>query len=101
MRGIWHDVSMTTSSKRKRLLDAYRFIGFRPLEHLEGLFGDPKARLITLVRRSKKQRVASVVEFTGVGTTAAIGKYATFPVVAFESICGSRFGGCGVELAKR
>lgn len=42
---------MPASKKRKRLLDAYRFAGFRPLEQVPGIFGDPKARVITLVRR--------------------------------------------------
>jgi len=92
---------MATSSKQKRLLDAYRFVGFRPLERLAGVFGDPKARVITLVRRSKKQPVASVVENTWVGTTARRGVCATFPAGASESIWSSRFGGCGAELAKR
>jgi hypothetical protein len=45
---------MATSRKRKRLSDAYRFDGFRPLEELDGVFGDPFARVITLVRPSKK-----------------------------------------------
>ena len=40
---------MATSRKRKRLLDAYRFAGFRPLEGVRGVFGDSKARIITLV----------------------------------------------------
>ena len=45
---------MTTSAKRsRRLLDAYRFPGFRPQVTVEGVFGDPKARIVTLVRRGK------------------------------------------------
>ena len=43
---------MAISPKRKRLLDAYQFPFFRPLEKIRGIFGDSKARLITLVRRS-------------------------------------------------
>jgi hypothetical protein len=46
---------MATSHKRKRLLDAYRFPGFRLLEKTRGVFGDPKARVVTLVSRSKKE----------------------------------------------
>ena len=42
---------MAISPKRKCLLDAYRFAHFRPLEKIRGIFGDPKARAITLVRR--------------------------------------------------
>jgi hypothetical protein len=40
---------MATSRKRKRLLDAYQFAGFRPLERVRGVFGDSKARLTTEV----------------------------------------------------
>jgi hypothetical protein len=46
---------MATSHKRKRLLDAYRFPGFRLLEKTRGVLGGPKARVVTLVRCSKKE----------------------------------------------
>ena len=46
---------MATSRKRKRLLDAYRFAGFRPLEDVRGMFGDSAVRVVTLVRRSKNR----------------------------------------------
>ncbi len=42
----------------KRLLDEYRFPGFRPVAKIKGKFGDSKARIIPLKRRQKKQRVA-------------------------------------------
>ena len=45
---------MAKSVKRRRLADAYTFPGFRPLQRVQGMFGDPRARLITLVRRGKK-----------------------------------------------
>src|SRR5918992_5521190 len=49
---------MARSTKRKRRLwDAYAFPGFRPLPTVRGVFGDPKARVITLRRRSKKRVV--------------------------------------------
>ena len=63
---------MARSTKRKRRLwDAYAFPGFRPLPTVRGVLGDPKARVITLRRRSKKRVVGRVVEYTGVGTTDA------------------------------
>ena len=43
---------MVTSGKR-RLRDAYRFPGFRPVDDLRGVFSDPYARVVMLVRRSK------------------------------------------------
>ena len=92
---------MATSSKRKRLLDAYRFIGFRPLEPLQGVFADPKARVITLVRRSKKRPVACADAHTKVGTIARCGGYAISRAERIGFIWSSRFGGCGAEVAKQ
>jgi hypothetical protein len=43
----------TRTTRRRRLDDAYRFHGFRPLATVRGVFGDPKARVVTLQRRSK------------------------------------------------
>jgi len=43
--------------KHKRLIDSYRFQGYEPSENLTGIFGDPKARIIHLRRREKKQYV--------------------------------------------
>jgi hypothetical protein len=42
--------------KRRRLQDAYRFPGFQPLATVHGVFGDPKVRIVRLVRRRKKLR---------------------------------------------
>jgi hypothetical protein len=53
---------MPVSTKPKSLLDAYRFAGVRPKARLRGVFGDPKARIITLTRRSKKRCVVVVAE---------------------------------------
>ena len=64
---------MAISRKRKRLLDAYRFAGLRPLELVRGVFGDSWARVITLVRRSKKPSASNVVGRTLSGTTARAG----------------------------
>ena len=44
--------------KQRRLQDAYRFAGLRPLATVRGVFGDPKARIVVLVRRRKKRPVA-------------------------------------------
>jgi transposase len=61
---------MATSTKRaRRLWDAYVFLGFRPTPTVRGVFGDPKARIVSLIRRSKKLPVAAVGEYSGVGTT--------------------------------
>jgi hypothetical protein len=68
---------LVTSAKRRRLLDAYRFAGFRRLDEVRGVFGDPHARVVTLVRRSKKRPAAraeenipggAIVSFVWLGT---------------------------------
>lgn len=53
---------MAATPKRKRLLDAYRFPGFAPRAEVHGIFGDPRARVIPLVRRSKKQSARNAGE---------------------------------------
>jgi hypothetical protein len=47
--------------KRRQLRDAYRFRGFVPSAAVRGIFGDPKARVVSLRRRRKKQPAASLV----------------------------------------
>lgn len=92
---------MVISSQHKRLLDAYRFPGFRPLEKIRGLFGDPKARVITLVRRSKKPSATPVAGCTPAGTTKDSDGYATSPVEIRASIWKSRSDGCSVGTAAK
>ena len=48
----------------RRLWDTYRFPGFRANHTVSGIFGAPKARVIRLVRRGKKQFVELAVVFT-------------------------------------
>jgi hypothetical protein len=64
---------MPTSRKRRRLVDTYSFPGFRPLATVQGVFGDPKARLITLVRRTKKRSVVTADWSIERGTTERSG----------------------------
>jgi transposase len=45
---------MTRTAKRPQRLWVYCFPGFRPEQTVCGVFGDPKARVIKLHRRSKK-----------------------------------------------
>jgi hypothetical protein len=92
---------MATLRKRKRLLDAYRFAGFRPLEVVRGIFGDSKARVVTLVRRSKKPSARNVVERIRVGTTARHGASEICPVATHGSIWSSRFDGFCAGAAAR
>jgi len=92
---------MAISTKRKRLLDAYRFAHFRPLEKIRGIFGDSKARVITLVRRSKKPSATVVGERTPAGTTKDSDECATSLVATRASIWKSRSGECFVGTAEK
>jgi hypothetical protein len=86
-------------SKGKRLLDAYRFPGFRPRATIKGIFGDPKARVIRLERRQKKQYAAVVADHIGVSTTGRCGVFGTSRAETCGSIWRWRYAGFCVESA--
>ena len=81
---------MPAPAKRKRRLwDAYAFPGFRPEGTVGGIFGDPKARIIRLRRRSKKLCAAAVDACITVGTIAGPVACATYRAPTRESISNS------------
>ena len=92
---------MAISPQPKRLPDAYQFPFFRPLEKIRGIFGDPKARGITPVRRSKKPSATVAGERTLAGTTRSFDEFATSPVATLASIWKSKSGGWLVGIAAR
>ena len=87
-RKSWHDVRMAKIRKRRRLTDAYRFDGFRTQETVQGIFGDPQARLITLIRRTKKRSAGRAARSTTAGTTARSDEFGICPagVIAFTCV---------------
>ena len=85
-----HHLPMTHRSKRRRLTDGYTFPGFRALATVRGVFGEPRVRVVTLVRRSKKRSVAPAVAGTMVGTTVGYGVSATCPAATHASISTSK-----------
>jgi hypothetical protein len=92
---------MAKSPVRRRLSDTYCFTGFRALEQIKGVFGDPRARVVTLLRRSKKRRAMSVGEFTPVGTTESSEEFAICLAAIPACTLSSRFGAYCVEAAAR
>lgn len=65
---------MAAAGRRKRRLwDAYAFPGFRPEATVRGIFGDPKARIVRLKRRSKKRAAPIAEPCIEVGTIAPCG----------------------------
>jgi hypothetical protein len=82
--------------KIMRLPDTYRFPGFRPAAVVRGIFGDPKARIVTLQRRRKKRRAASAVNPAVPITTASSGTSATCRAAIPVCTWRSRFAASGV-----
>ena len=80
--------------KSKKLLDEYRFPGFRPRAKLKGIFGDSQARVIALERRQKKTFVVVAEPFIGVFMTAKHGKFGTCLVAGSGSIWEWKYAGC-------
>jgi hypothetical protein len=79
-------------TRSKRIEDSYRFPGFRPLHTVQGVFGDPFARIITLVRREKKQSAAPVLSFIRQFTIGKPDVSEIFPVAIFVSTWNWRSG---------
>lgn len=86
-------------ARSKNLEDAYRFPRFHPLPNIRGVFGDPFARIITLIRREKKRHAASVAVFTRDITTGRQDVSETFPAVAFASTWNSKCVESPAEVA--
>jgi len=61
-----------------------------------GIFGDPKVRIVTLKRRSKKHRVDAVAASRSGGTTAKSGRCVTCPAGTCEYCLNWR---CGALIA--
>ena len=84
----------------KHLRDLYRFPGFVPQPGIQGVFGDPRAVVISLQRRRKKRFVAPVGKRIGPSTISGRGVPAISPVATsvFTSLipcAGSTVGGVG------
>lgn len=59
----------------RTLLELYRFRGFRPSAQLKGVWGDPQARVIALIRRSKKQFAEAVVRSVDLITIRGLDRF--------------------------
>lgn len=66
--------------KKRRLLDEYQFPGFRPRSRIQGIFGDPKARVIRLKRSQKKRYAVAAARYITAITTRQIEGYGIYPV---------------------
>src|SRR2546428_13040167 len=82
-----------TAKRRRRLWDTYWFPGFRPQPTVHGIFGDPKARVITLNRRSKKRAAGAAVMSRWAGTTGKFGGCVSFRAAAHGDFWVWGYGG--------
>jgi len=78
-------------AKIKKLLDIFRFPGFVPRPKVRGVFGDPRAVVISLQRRRKKRFAGSVDRSFVPTTTSDHAASAICPVATSVSISPSRF----------
>jgi hypothetical protein len=85
--------------RTKQLWDLYRFPGFSPEHTLSGIFGDSRARVIGLIRRRKKQFVASAAASIIPITTGKSAGFGTCPVETCGYIWTWRSAGWPVESA--
>jgi hypothetical protein len=88
-----HDYPMAIFKRIRRLLDAYRFPGFRPRPAVVGVMGEPGVRVVTLVRRSKKRRAGRAAGRAWVGTTGRSDRSATSRAATCACTSTSRSGG--------
>ena len=79
--------------KIKRLLDEYRFPGYRPKAAVKGKFGDNRALVIYLDRLQKKQSAAVVAKSIKAFMTIRPELSGICPAERKEFICRWRCGG--------
>lgn len=88
--------------KKYRLSDAYRFPGFAPDEGaIQGMFGDRMARILPLMRRSKKLCVAHAARRGTVGMTARGSRSETYLAATRECILNLSTGELTVGIVGR
>jgi len=86
---------------QRRLLDEYRFDGFRPRADIVGVFGDSMARVIRLDRTQKKRSAVYAARCIELTTTGRCAAYATCHAGLREYICRQKFGGSIAGSAAR
>ena len=68
---------------------------------VRGVFGDPRARVLTLVRRSKKLYAAAAAKYNEAGTTAESVRFEICRVGIREYTWSSRYAGFFVDAVAK
>ena len=84
---------------KRRLVETYKYPGFRPRATIREVEGDPGTLVVSLERRSKKLSAVSAAWCTGAGTTAGCAKFATWVVAATMYGWSLKFGASPVAAA--
>jgi hypothetical protein len=88
------------SKPKRRLLEVYKYAGFRPRAAIREAEGDAGTLILSLQRRSKKRYAAVAVSSAGVGMTAGCGKSVTWAVADIGSSSSwKRAGWTAVDAA--
>lgn len=75
--------------KQRRLKDEYRYPGFVPLTAVKGVFGDPRAVIISLRRCRKKRAAAIAVDLVDRSMTNVRAQFVICLAATSESISRS------------
>jgi hypothetical protein len=78
--------------KRRTLSDLYQFPGCKPKKTVHGVFGDPHARVIKLVRQGKKLLAGYAARFIEPIALAKSDWFAIFPAGALGFISNWKSG---------
>jgi hypothetical protein len=87
-------------AKFKQLYDLYRFPGFSAEPRIRGVFGDPRAVVVTLRRRRKKLYAPSAGKCIGRVTTNDIDAPGISLVATSEFTSPTAFEGSSVDGAE-
>jgi len=98
-RNFGHDLRMVACIVPQRLIDQYRFTGFRALAPLKPHPFDPQARVIVLTRRQKKA-CAALAESPPVRSTITAARWcAICPAAGCAFTCNWMCGGSTAGVA--
>jgi hypothetical protein len=80
--------------KNKTLQALFSFPGFKAMKHLQGKFGDHRARIVKLRRQKKQQNALDAANITEAFMIAKCAKHETWMLQTIDSMCAMKGGAC-------